>query len=204
MKPQIRGDCWILTLSHCSQSTVLHIRAAGLEGASSSSYMCQNDPSLHNCLPHSVEPDHLPDLPPLMMDSIWASLMFSNANVSWSKLFQFIRKGLIILNFKTEVSRISSFFLPLGSILNLQKDNDPLSREGLCTSKSSVFQDTDCFFSLFSTAVIAKLTYICIMKRGNLYMTQTIKLSLRWLSALPRQKSMRQSLNNNFSHFSST
>lgn len=122
--------------------------------------------------------DHLPDPPLLMMDSVWAPLMFSNSSASWSKLSQFIRKGLIILDFQTDVSRIPSLLLPLGSLIPVWNTIIFFffSREGLCTSKGSAFKGVSGFYSPFSTAVIAKLTYICIMKRRNSYMTQNNKI----------------------------
>ena len=51
---------------------------------------------------------------PSVVDSACLPLIFFNSKASWSKLSQFIRKGLIILVSKVKEARSASFALPLG------------------------------------------------------------------------------------------
>lgn len=54
-----------LILRHCSQSIVLHVRVAGLEGGLSKSHMCQNSPPFTTACTIVLGLDHVAD-PPLL------------------------------------------------------------------------------------------------------------------------------------------
>lgn len=117
------------------------------------------------------------------MDFIWASQMFSDSKAAWSKLPQFIRNGLIILDFKTEADRIPSFCLLLGSLIFLENIITFLQR-GMVYIQRQYFSGHKGLLFTLSTAVIAKLTYICIMKRGWSYMAQNNEIGFEVIFCL--------------------